>query len=912
MKGLYEFIMKPGFHDPFKNKIRKQGIQSALNVASVVSPAVIIGEVGYLIAALISPQLFKDQYLMYVSLFIFFIICTAVYYAITLWVKKDYEIRYRFVPWINSVAATLLFGWAVVYSIVDTSMYSHVEIMMFVVTSLCIPFCMYLEPIVYVVISLASVSALLVLFFSQGVELAFLKNNVGDFIIYAVVQIALGVALLYTRYKSGRRILESEAQKKELEGLSQAQNTFFSNMSHEIRTPINTIIGLNEMILREEISDEVAQDAANIQSAGKMLLHLINDILDMSKLESGQMEIVNSTYNTADMLSDIVGMLWIRAQDKGLKFSVEVEPSLPSQLVGDEMRIRQVLINILNNAIKYTKEGSVKLSIQCENKGSNTSKIIYTVSDTGMGIRKENIPHLFDAFKRMDEDKNKYIEGTGLGLSIVKQLVDMMNGTITVNSIYMKGSTFIIEIPQEIADDTEVGDISEKSGGALRKDYKVSFTAPKARVLAVDDTQSNLLVVTKLLRETEVQIDTVESGKEALEKTLSEKYDVIFMDHLMPEMDGVSCMHAIRDQIGGMSKDAKIVVLTANAGKESQILYANEGFDGYLLKPVSGEALEKELYHQLPKELVEVEDNEDSGEILEESMAWMQKRDRKRLITITTESVADIPKSILEKYSIGVIPHRVCTEKGDFDDGEEIESSGLIAFMEKNSTVVKTEVPGVKEHEAFFAEQLEKSRNIVHIALSSGVERSGYFHAVEASKAFDNVTVIDSRHLSSGMGLLVAEAARLASQGASVDDISEKIEKMRDAVETSFVVDNLDYLARADQVGNSVAKVIKSFLFHPVIRMKKGKMGVGGLIFGSREHSWKKYMAQCYKKMTNCDRKYLFITYVGLTKRELDFLKNEVEKRWDFENVIVQKASPSIAVNCGPGTFGLLFVRSEY
>ena len=334
---------------------------------------------------------------------------------------------------------------------------------MFVVTSLCIPFCMYLEPIVYVVISLASVSALLVLFFSQGVELAFMKNNVGDFIIYAVVQIALGVALLYTRYKSGRRILESEAQKKELEGLSQAQNTFFSSMSHEIRTPINTIIGLNEMILREEISDEVAQDAANIQSAGKMLLHLINDILDMSKLESGQMEIVNSTYNTADMLSDIVGMLWIRAQDKGLKFSVEVEPSLPSQLVGDEMRIRQVLINILNNAIKYTKEGSVKLSIQCENKGSNTSKIIYTVSDTGMGIRKENIPHLFDAFKRMDEDKNKYIEGTGLGLSIVKQLVDMMNGTITVNSIYMKGSTFIIEIPQEIADDTEVGDISEKA-----------------------------------------------------------------------------------------------------------------------------------------------------------------------------------------------------------------------------------------------------------------------------------------------------------------------------------------------------------------------------------------------------------------------------------------------------------------
>ena len=250
------------------------------------------------------------------------------------------------------------------------------------------------------------------------------------------------ISFLLTIYEKENE--KARRQTKEIEDLNKSQNRFFSSMSHEIRTPINTIIGLNEMIMREDISKEVAEDAANIQSASQMLLHIINDILDMSKMQSGQMSLTPVSYQSGDMLSEIVGMFWIKAKEKGLNFKVDVSPELPMELYGDEVRIKQILINVVNNAIKYTREGDVSLSIECKKNGTRDAVVTYIVSDTGIGIKKENIPYLFTAFKRVDEDKNKYIEGTGLGLSIVKQLVDAMGGKITVNSVYTKGSTFIM------------------------------------------------------------------------------------------------------------------------------------------------------------------------------------------------------------------------------------------------------------------------------------------------------------------------------------------------------------------------------------------------------------------------------------------------------------------------------------
>lgn len=702
-----------------------------------------------------------------------------------------------------------------------------------------------------------------------------------------------------------------ESQRREIEELSDAQRRFFSSMSHEIRTPINTIIGLNEMILREDVSEEVASDAIHIQGASKMLLSLINDILDMSKIQSGEMSLTIDDYYTGDMLSDIVAMHWMRAREKGLDFKVDLAPDLPSQLRGDEMRIKQVVINLLNNAIKYTRDGSISLSVQCEDEEDGTIKMIYTVSDTGMGIKRESIPYLFSAFKRVDEKKNRYIEGTGLGLNIVKQLVDLMDGKVTVNSVYTKGSTFIVEIPQKVVNRDNIGEIDmmRRHEAKSRGVYEPTFTAPSARVLVVDDNASNILVVEKLLRETKVQVDTAMSGPEALGKTLENEYHVIFMDHLMPDMDGIECTNKIRNQIGGLCKESKFIILTANAGAENRRLYEKAGFDSYLLKPTTGEAIEREMIHLLPSEIVTRKTSD--TEIVEESRSWVRRRAPKANIIITTESVADLTEDQIKNLNIGILPHEVITGDGKFRDGLDIDASGLLQYMEDPNAKVDTSVPGVEEHENFFADMLTKANNIVHVVISKKNAKTGYYSAKEAAKAFDNVFVVDSSHLSSGQGLVALAAVRLMQDGLEPDEIVKKLNVLKKRVHTSFVVDSMDYLARRGQIPYRVARISKAFAIRPVIKMKKGVLGVGNIMFGSTEYTRKKYIKAQLRHADRIDKRVLFVTYVGLSSRELESIREEIEKRVRFERIIFQKASPAIAVNSGPGTFGLLYIEKS-
>ena len=719
------------------------------------------------------------------------------------------------------------------------------------------------------------------------------------------VAVAIMVVLeinLFTKEKK-----RTEEQKKEIEMLNAAQNQFFSSMSHEIRTPINTIIGLNEMILRENVSEEVVEDAVNIRSAGKLLLNLINDILDMSKFRAGKMHLLIMPYQTGNMLSDLVGMLWIRAKEKNLEFRINVSPNVPAELIGDEVRIKQILINILNNAIKYTKEGSISLTVQSEKIDEDTYNIIYTVADTGIGIKKEDMPYLFSAFKRVDEDTTNHIEGTGLGLSIVKQFLDLMGGKITVNSVYTKGSTFIVEIPQKRVNENLIGefDFEKKHGYSKRSEYKKKFEAPEARILVVDDNEANLMVVNKLLRDTKVIIDTVTSGKAALKKTQNIEYNVIFMDHLMPEMDGIECKKQIRNQVGGSSRESKIVVLTANADEENRELYVREAFDGYLAKPVSGEDLEKELYRLLPKDLVKVLG--DDGEIAEETISWMHGSKQRKMVAVSTESVADIPGELIEKYGIQVIPHKVQTAEGVFKDGTEIDTAGVIKYMEETKNDITPLAPEAKEHELFFAKQLAYANNVIHIAISSKIGNSGFPPATDAAKAFDNVFVVDSGHLSSSQGLIVLEAARLAENGMGPKHVLEELEKMKKKVHTSFIVDNLDYLARAKQVSARTANLVKSLMGRPVLVLKKGRMNVGKIYFGSSKSAWKAYINSCLSNSSRIDTSILFVTYVGLSKKEMDWIREYIEKSVKFEEIYFQQASASIAVNCGPGTFGLLY-----
>ena len=733
------------------------------------------------------------------------------------------------------------------------------------------------------------------------VEMAYIDSAVS---MTVVTVLTCGMILFQNSiYRSANRT--ARQQKQEIEELNQAQNRFFSSMSHEIRTPINTIIGLNEMILRETTSDEIAEDARNIQTAGKMLLALINDILDMSKIESGKMDIVPVSYDVGAMLSDIVNMIWVRAREKKLEFHIDVDRKMPSRLMGDEVRIKQVLINVLNNAVKYTAEGTVTLSIQCRKQENGRAQIVYSVADTGMGIKKENMPYLFSAFKRVDEEKNRHIEGTGLGLSIVKQLVELMGGDISVNSVYTKGTTFVITLPQEAVSEEEIGDIDIEARHAMnaRKHYKRSFEAPRARILIVDDHETNLMVAKKLLRDTKVQIETACSGTECLQKTLQNRYDVILMDHLMPEMDGIMCLHEIRRQAGGLNPETPVVVLTANAGAENQRLYRREGFDGYLTKPVTGGQLETELLKHLPGEIVTLADEKESFGVVQ--APFVEHAKKKKYLLVSTDSVSDLPAEMTDNARVAVMPYRVVTEGGEFIDGQEAGTDGVLSYMQSGRRA-HSEAPNIAAYEAFFAEQLTKAQCVIHLTMSGKVSK-GYDNALEASKSFDNVEVIDTGHLSSGMGFVVLQAAEYAAGGMSKEDVIEGIQQIRSLVRTSFIVDDTEYLLRAGRISPRINAICRVFMVHPVLVLKNSKMTVGAVMIGTQKTVWKKYIASVLQNAGRIDKRLLFITYAGLSYEDLQEIENIVKKKIPFEQVIYQKASPAISINCGVGAFGLLF-----
>ena len=701
----------------------------------------------------------------------------------------------------------------------------------------------------------------------------------------------------------------TQRQKKEIEELNRAENNFFSSMSHEIRTPINTIIGLNEIILREDISNEVAENARNIQGASKMLLSLINDILDISKIKSGKMEIVNVSYETGALFSEIVNMIWIKTKEKGLEFKLHVDSSIPSMLCGDEVRIKQILINLLNNAVKYTSEGSVTLSVRCERQGVNRVRVWYSVEDTGMGVKKENIPYIFNAFRRVDAEKNRYIEGTGLGLSIVQQLVELMGGEISVNSVYTKGSTFIVSLEQDIIDEKALGTFTLASRARAHdgEPYRQSFEAPDAHILVVDDNDMNLMVVTKLLLETKIQIDTASSGAECLRLTQNHHYDCILMDHMMPEMDGIECLHALRVQPAGLCQDVPVIALTANAGSDNQLLYRKEGFSGYLAKPVSGALLEAAVLSILPKGLVRL--NEAAGQADIEKDILIFEQSQRRSVLVTTDSVCDLPPSLLKEFSIAVCPYYVCTDEGRFLDGQEMNPDELLMHIAGGRTGY-SQPPDVEDYERFFAGQLTEAQNVIHITMAKHVS-DGYQNALEAAKSFENVTVIDSGHLSSSMGLTVLCAAHMAEHHATKAEIVEYVKRMEHFISSAFIINSTHMMCQSGRISKRIQVLCDALLLHPVLALKKSRMVVRHMEMGSFNHVAKKYIRRTLQDTRNIDRRILFITYSGMNEKRLQYIQNLVQQYCPFERIYLQKASSAIASNCGPGSFGLLFLRRD-
>ena len=486
---------------------------------------------------------------------------------------------------------------------------------------------------------------------------------------FLLVLMVLTVAAVLRHRSSARMVLQEQANRRKqeemnarLEEANRAKSYFLSNMSHEIRTPINAVLGMNEMILRECKDESILSYAENIQSSGKTLLFLINDILDMSKIESGKMEIVPVKYETADMIMDLWNVIYLRAQEKGLTVDFLLDDTLPRTLFGDDVRIKQIVTNLLTNAVKYTSKGNVELYANYRRTEEGMLDLIISVKDTGMGIRKEDMGKLFESFRRIEEEKNRNIEGTGLGMNIVMSLLGLMGGDIKVESEYQKGSTFTVTIPQKIVSDEATGDFKsimgkQRSGSAKKRK---SFEAPGANILVVDDNTMNLAVFKALLKRTKMNIVTADSGRKCLEFVKEQSFDIIFMDHMMPEMNGIETLHEMQKLTDFPNEETPVIALTANALSGAREIYLKEGFKDFLTKPIDTNLLEQMILFYLPEDLVQITEitntqdafqRENHEEFLDKSGEAVQY-----LEVISPDGQADKAEELIlyEKYDISI------------------------------------------------------------------------------------------------------------------------------------------------------------------------------------------------------------------------------------------------------------------
>ena len=456
-----------------------------------------------------------------------------------------------------------------------------------------------------------------------GSRQTMLEFTFGSFVLIVINWVVLSMTSIITF--QNRKSIEQErslddllkvveAKCDEAQAATRSKTRFLANMSHEIRTPINSVMGMNEMILRESTEEDIISYASEAKNATESLLGIINDILDITKIEEGKINILSVKYNLSDLINDVYNLVRFRAEAKNLKFEIVADENLPSVLKGDDIRLKQILTNLLTNAVKYTEKGSIVLEI----KLVDNDEIYFSVKDTGIGIKEEDLPRLFNAFDRIEETRNRNIEGTGLGLNITSTFLKAFGSELKVKSEYGKGSEFSFVLKQEIIDASPIGIIDVNVRKTKHKNYSVVFEAPDARLLIVDDNEINRKVFINLLKRTKIKIDEAESGIESIELTKKNTYDIIFMDHMMPVMDGVEAFHIIRNNKDNPNSEIPVIVLTANAVIGAEEYYMKEGFNSFLSKPIDPKKLEQAVFENLNSGLIKKKSEAVNEEIQEE------------------------------------------------------------------------------------------------------------------------------------------------------------------------------------------------------------------------------------------------------------------------------------------------------
>ncbi len=717
----------------------------------------------------------------------------------------------------------------------------------------------------------------------------------------------------YRRQGYGRESALAISQRNELDRISGSRERFYANFSHEIRNPINAIVGLNELNLRVADNDDIVRNSEAIGRSGKLLLSLVNDIMDLSQIENKSMSLVMAPYELNEVLSELMDMVSTRAQNKGLQLLLEVDPALPAVLIGDERRVTQILLNILTNAVKYTEKGSIKMVVSGERKEEGKIRLRAEVSDTGIGIAKEDLAHLFETYSQFDRLSNNDIEGNGLGLPIAYELVKLMDGDISVDSVYGQGSVFTVEFEQGyesgaligVSDYDEVMDKATHKGGYVR-----SFEASGARILVVDDDVQNRSIIKGLLKETKVTVDEAGSGEEALMRTSLTEYHILLVDYMMPGMSGTDLLEAIKTQAGGKCRESVIIALTGASLDSKEHIGARYSFDLILTKPVEYSVLEDAIADNLPKELIEYRDERRA-----DNRKWdiiKAARRKKRTVRITTECSADLPKSIIDEYDIGIMPLYVKSDKGRFKDMVEINTSDTMGHITDHSRKVVSVGAEVSEYEDFFKKELETAQEIIHISFK-GKKDFCFSNAVEASKSFSHVRVIDSGLISSGLGLSVIIAAKWALGGVSPDVICEDIVKISPYIEYTYVLPSASILAQTHRIGERRAKIYDLLSIRPVMHQTHGHIRQIRAYRGDMERVIRKHIRSTMAIGGRMDLHVPVIAnHMGLKPRMQDRIMLEMRKTVPENSLLLAQASVTSASYTGIGAMGIAYLRANH
>ena len=572
----------------------KQIVKSCMTSSCIVLGCIILFELFFYVNSIKHPKSFRNLLVWYQGCYVTLLFSSIICLVLCIFCWCNYEKRYRYMKWMSPVYSFIIVTWALTITYLDCLKSQKFSPILFMTILLCIPACMYINPVFYLILDLAASAVMLwmAIYAPGGGDSADILN----LLVFMIIQVIVSMFFLSTKYGYYRSVRQSLLNEQKARKAVEAKAATLSNMSHELRTPLNAILGMNELIVREDKGNLLGEYTDNIRLAGDNLQGLINDMLDFSKLEAGKMTVNAVSYNLAQLLGQVYNIMYVLAEKKGLSFRIQVEQNTPKSLKGDSKRISQLMINLVNNAVKYTKTGGVTLSVGFD--VSVVPKLCVRVEDTGIGIKEQDIPYLFDAYSRVEDEQNHHIEGTGLGLMICDRFVRLMHGEIGVESTYGKGSVFWFRIPQEVVD---AGEMEQTCWGSERMDTpsqkpqrerialpdrQIPETEGRPRVLVVDDTPMNISVFKKLLEKEPLIVDTADSGEQCLSMIEDSQYDMIFLDHMMPGMDGVETLKNIRSFGPPWCKEIKIVALTAGGGDEAKEEYLQMGFDDYLAKPI--------------------------------------------------------------------------------------------------------------------------------------------------------------------------------------------------------------------------------------------------------------------------------------------------------------------------------------